>query len=849
MKKIFSVSAVIISACLHQALAVDPPTGFTALFDGTTLNGWYGYNPHEVVGLFGMALDTKLAEMRADFMNHWSVGNGELINDGSGPYACTDLDLGDMELQLEFTVGWGGDSGIYLRGNPEVQLLDRFAEYDPAEPEYRPHFGSGGLIHNPPQTFGRDSMLAFDAVPHAWQQMRIVQIGARIWVYLNGRGVVEGVEMENYWNPGQPLPTTGPILLQANGKPVRFRNIFVRSLSSSEGAEFVSENQPLPAPDFCDVQYGPDAIQVLHLWKASSTEPTPLVVYYHDGGWWGGGRFQRRDLEQLQACLDAGISYAAVSYRFSFEANRDGFDPPIAGFNGDMARALQYLRYNASAFEIDKNRIALYGGSAGACSALWLGLHDEMANPNSSDPVERESTRVTCVGVGSAQTSLDPVQVLEWIPNGGVDPAVYGVTAEGDLTAAEVLLRDRDSLLPEINEYSPYAQVSSDDPSVYLYYVYVPEMGVDQSDTAHSANFGQGLYDCCLQLGVDCEFRYSGAVVEHPTFLDFAIEKLNPTLGFSIVKKVTVDAYVRGGEYADINYGTETVLACKTVSDPTSKYNRQAYLRFKGLDSLDVKKAVLRLKVASDGGPGDTHTAYFVSDDSWTYAGMTWNNRPALGAIMDSALQVATGSWIEFDVTDQVTTECNGDGKLSVAIISDGNNYTTYHSDEAAAAEDRPELVITTDPPWTHIQYDDFESGLGNWTIGSDASLYTGGTYASDGSNALDLQDNNNNSVASTGNLALSGYSKVQVDFDYVCVSMDDSSEDFWLQISMDGGATYTTVEEWNLNDEFVNDLFYYESVTIFGYTLTDQTRLRFRCDASGDADDVYIDKINVFAQ
>ncbi|VGO18844.1 family 16 glycoside hydrolase [Pontiella sulfatireligans] len=525
------VVVIVVSVCLRQALATDPPDGFTALYNGTSLDGWHGYNPHEIDGLSGAELEAKLQEMRADFTNHWSVENGELINDGFGPYACQDQDLGDMDLRLEFTVGWGGDSGIYLRGNPEVQLLDRFAEYDPAKPEYRPHFGSGGLIYNFPGTLGRDPLLAFDKVPHSWQEMRVVQIGSRVWVNLNDRWVVEGVEMENYWSPGQPLPSTGPILLQANGQLVRFRNIFVRSLDAAEGVAFEAENPPLPEPDFCDEQYGPDATQVLHLWKASSTEPTPVVVYYHDGGWWGGGRFQRRDLGLLQTFLDAGISYAAVSYRFSFEADREGFDPPISGINGDVARSLQYLRYNASTFNIDTNRIALYGGSSGACSALWLGLHDDMADPGSSDPVERESTRVACVGVGSAQTSLDPPQVLEWIPNGGVDPAVFGIEAEDELAAAEVLLRDRDTLLPEINEYSPYAQVSSDDPPVYLYYVYVPEMGVDQSDTAHSANFGQGLYDRCIELGVECEFRYPGATVEHPTFADFAIAKFNPDSG------------------------------------------------------------------------------------------------------------------------------------------------------------------------------------------------------------------------------------------------------------------------------------------------------------------------------
>ena len=87
------------------------------------------------------------------------------------------------------------------------------------------------------------------------------------------------------------------------------------------------------------------------------------------------------------------------------------------------------------------------------------------------------------------------------------------------------------------------------------------------------------------------------------------------------------------------------------------------------------------------------------------------------------------------------------------------------------------------------------------------------------------------------------------MDFAYICVSMDNAAEDFWLQISTDGGSSFTTVEEWNLNDEFVNDHFYTDSVTITGHTLTDQTQIRFRCDASGNKDDVYIDTATVSAE
>ena len=157
--------------------------------------------------------------------------------------------------------------------------------------------------------------------------------------------------------------------------------------------------------------------------------------------------------------------------------------------------------------------------------------------------------------------------------------------------------------------------------------------------------------------------------------------------------------------------------------------------------------------------------------------------------------------------------------------------------------------ATTPSDAWTQIISDDFETGWGNWIDGgADAKFYTGGTYAHQGSNAIDLEDNTATSVMTTSNLDLSAYTEVKVDFWYYPVSFDNANEDFWLQISTNGGSSFTTVEEWNLNDEFVNDNFYFDSVTITGYTLTSNTQLRFRCDASGGGDDVYIDEVVVSA-
>ncbi|MCB0580910.1 MAG: T9SS type A sorting domain-containing protein [Phaeodactylibacter sp.] len=145
---------------------------------------------------------------------------------------------------------------------------------------------------------------------------------------------------------------------------------------------------------------------------------------------------------------------------------------------------------------------------------------------------------------------------------------------------------------------------------------------------------------------------------------------------------------------------------------------------------------------------------------------------------------------------------------------------------------------------YTTINSNNFDGGWGIWVDGgTDCARINNATYANSGTYSIQLRDNTSSSVMSTGNLNLTGYDELTVDFTYVAVSMDNSSEDFWLQISTNGGSTYTTVEEWNRGDEFVNNVRYFDAVVIPG-PFTSNTRLRFRCDASADNDLVYIDDV-----
>jgi len=281
------------------------------------------------------------------------------------------------------------------------------------------------------------------------------------------------------------------------------------------------------APTVADVSYGPHKKQVLHFWKAESSKPTPLLFYIHGGGWMAGDRFAAGGF--LKPMLDAGVSVVSIEYRFIPEATADGVVPPVKGPLSDAARALQFVRSKAAEWNIDKDRIGASGGSAGACSSLWLAFHDDMADPQSSDPVARESTRLWCAAVDAAQTTLDPKQMKEWTPNSNYGGHAFGFKGDpkAKLSAFNEFLAKRDTILPWIAEYSPYALVSKDDPAVFLYYGTPPALGQDQKDPTHTSNFGVKLQEHCKAMGVECELMYPGATgAKHANSKEYLLEKL-----------------------------------------------------------------------------------------------------------------------------------------------------------------------------------------------------------------------------------------------------------------------------------------------------------------------------------
>lgn len=190
-------------------------------------------------------------------------------------------------------------------------------------------------------------------------------------------------------------------------------------------------------PTFGDVAYGPDEDNRLDFWKAPSDKPTPVIVEIHGGGFYEGGKHGfRRDVDDITRCMDAGVSLASIDYRFIGKA-------PLYDILRDCARAIQFIRYKAPEWNVDRTHIATFGESAGAGTSLWLAFHDDLADPNSPDPVLRESTRLVAAGAQSTQATYDFTQWPEilhlpqyvWYSSSiRISPAYYHMSFLGPYT-------------------------------------------------------------------------------------------------------------------------------------------------------------------------------------------------------------------------------------------------------------------------------------------------------------------------------------------------------------------------------------------------------------------------------
>jgi hypothetical protein len=208
-----------------------PPPGFRALFNGRNLNGWQGLmkgpnnNPLKRAALTPAQRRAAQAEADANMTAHWQVIDDAIAFDGNGRSLQTDRDYRDYELLVDWKILDKGDSGIYLRGTPQVQIWDTRISENTA-------VGSGGLFNNKDPKNPSVPIEKADHLAGSWNSFRILMIQDKVHVFLNGKLVVNNTVLENYWDREQPLIRTGPIELQNHGNNLWFRNIYIREINT-----------------------------------------------------------------------------------------------------------------------------------------------------------------------------------------------------------------------------------------------------------------------------------------------------------------------------------------------------------------------------------------------------------------------------------------------------------------------------------------------------------------------------------------------------------------------------------------------------------------------------------------
>ena len=201
----------------------NPPKGFTALFNGKDLTGWQGLVPiNKRKKMSKEEYEDAVKKATEKALKHWTVKDGIINYDGKDNNLQTAKDYGNFEMYVDWKIEPSGDSGIYLRGNPQVQIWDVNGKNNPKK------IGSGGLYNN--QKNPSNPLVIADNPVGQWNTFHIVMKGDKVKVMLNGKLVVDNTPLENYWERGQPLPSRGPIELQHHGDKLWFKNIYVKEL-------------------------------------------------------------------------------------------------------------------------------------------------------------------------------------------------------------------------------------------------------------------------------------------------------------------------------------------------------------------------------------------------------------------------------------------------------------------------------------------------------------------------------------------------------------------------------------------------------------------------------------------
>ncbi len=357
--------------------------GFVALFDGRSLDGWKGLvtDPPARAKMTVSELANAQAAADEKMRAHWKVEDGVLVFDGKGESLCTKGDYADFELLADWKIEKGGDSGLYLRGSPQVQIWD--ADANPV--------GSGGLFNNekgPSKPTGKA-----DRPVGEWNSFRVLMMGDRVTVYLNDERVVEDAVLENYWERDKPIYASGQIELQAHGNPLYFRNLFIREVPRDTSVPAVTDVET--SEGFAPLFNGRD----LEGWTGAAAsyvaEDGKIVVHPERGG---GNLYTQKEYTDFVLRFDVKLTPAAN--------NGLGIRAPLEGDAAYVGMELQILEDGSPVYW--KLHPYQYHGSVYGVVPAKRGVQKPVGEWNSEEVAVR-GRRVTVVvnGITAVDADLD----------------------------------------------------------------------------------------------------------------------------------------------------------------------------------------------------------------------------------------------------------------------------------------------------------------------------------------------------------------------------------------------------------------------------------------------------------
>lgn len=218
-----------------ESIPSDVSKGYVPMFNGENLNGWHGFvaNPIQLQRMTEKEIADKLKESNQRMKEHWWVEDGMIHFKGNGQNLVSDKNYGNFVMLVDWKIGDKGDSGIYLRGTPQVQI------WDISRVDVGAQVGSGGLYNN--QKHSSKPAVVADMPIGDWNHMKISMMNDKVSVWLNGDLVVDNVVLENFWDRSLPIFPNGPIELQAHGTDIAFKNIYIKEIPSGE--DLLSEQE------------------------------------------------------------------------------------------------------------------------------------------------------------------------------------------------------------------------------------------------------------------------------------------------------------------------------------------------------------------------------------------------------------------------------------------------------------------------------------------------------------------------------------------------------------------------------------------------------------------------------